>query len=109
MHWLYIGSQDVVHIAPAGGSDAQNAYLGNDKGGPAMGSGRVDHICFNCDGVEEAFARLDAIGAKYEERRAGTSPVYQVFIEEPVNGLKVELNFAIAEAEAAGRTPAISV
>ena len=57
----------------------------------------------------EAFARLDAIDAKYEERRAGTSPVYQVFIEEPVNGLKVELNFAIAEAEAAGRTPAISV
>ncbi len=101
--------QDVVHIAPAGGSDAQNACLGNDKGGPAIGSGRMDNICFNCDGLEEAFARLDAIGAKYEERRADTSPDYQEFIEEPVNGLKVELNFAIAEAEAPGRTPAISV
>lgn len=109
MHWLYIGDQDVVHIAPAGGSAAQNAYLGNEAGGPAMGSGRLDHICFHCDGVEEAFARLEAIGAKYEERRAGTSPVYQVFIEEPINGLKVELNFPAAEAEAAGRTPAIEV
>ena len=60
VHWLYVGDQDVVHIAPAGGSAAQNAYLGNEAGGPAMGSGRLDHICFNCDGVEEAFARLDA-------------------------------------------------
>lgn len=109
VHWLYIGDRDCVHIAPAGGSAAQNAYLGNEAGGPPMGSGRLDHICFNCDGVEEAFARLDAIGAKYEERRAGTSPVYQVFIEEPINGLKVELNFPAAEAEAAGRTPAIEV
>lgn len=74
VHWLHIGDQDVVHIAPAGGSAAQNAYLGDEADGPAMGSGRLDHNCFNCEGVEETFARLDAIGAKYEQRRAGTSP-----------------------------------
>lgn len=115
VYWLYIGDQDVVHIAAAGGTAAQDAYLGNVHGGAgvaegsATGSGRIDHICFNSEGVVEAFQRLDAIGAKYEERRAGTSPVYQVFVEEPINGLKVELNFPAAEAEAAGRTPAIQV
>jgi len=44
VHWLYIGDRDCVHIAPAGGSAAQNAYLGNEAGGPPMGSGRLDHI-----------------------------------------------------------------
>jgi len=47
VHWVYMVKHDVVRIAPAGGSDAQNACLGNDKCVPAMGSGRMDHICFN--------------------------------------------------------------
>ena len=44
-------------------------------------------------------------------RNAGQihTPAYQVFIEEAVNRIKFELNFAIAEPEAPGRTAAISV
>ncbi len=42
----------------------------------------------------------------FSERKAHNSNLYQLFMREPVNGIKVELNFAWDEAARIGRVPA---
>jgi catechol 2,3-dioxygenase-like lactoylglutathione lyase family enzyme len=110
VHWLYIGEQDVVHIGKARHSEHQNTYLRtpSDKDGEdysaagAAGSGRIDHVCFNCEGIQEFIDRLKRNGVQYSERKAHNSDLYQLFMREPINGIKVELNFAAHEAVNAG-------
>lgn len=110
VHWLYIGDQDVVHIGKANFSDHQNEYLrpgeGQQAAGDTTGSGRIDHVCFNCSGIEEFIERLETNGIKFNERQAHNQSLYQLFFMEPINGIKVELNFPAAEAEKAGRSAA---
>lgn len=71
----------------------------------ALGSGRIDHVAFACEGIEEFAERLTANKVEFSERKAHNSPVYQLFMREPVNGIKVELNFAAEEAIRTGRVP----
>lgn len=114
VYWLYIGDQDVLHIGKANHSEHQNTYLKTptDKRGEdysaagAPGSGRIDHVCFNCENIQEFIDRLERNGVTYNERKAHNSDLYQLFMREPINGIKVELNFAAHEAVAAGRVPA---
>lgn len=114
VHWLYIGEQDVLHIGKARHSAHQDTYLkapgdAEAPSGPAAGapgSGRIDHICFNCDGIEGFLERLQRNGVAFSERKAHNSDLFQLFMREPVNGIKVELNFAWEEAVRAGRVPA---
>jgi len=114
VYWLYIGEQDVLHIGKARYSDHQDTYLQtpNEAAGVdyaaagAPGSGRIDHLCLNCDGLEEFMARLTANGVQFNERKAHNSNLYQLFMREPINGIKVELNFPWAEAARIGRVPA---
>jgi catechol 2,3-dioxygenase-like lactoylglutathione lyase family enzyme len=113
VYWLYIGEQDVLHIGKARFSQHQDTYLstpadpGNDySAAGAPGSGRIDHLCLNCDGLEEFIERLTANGVEFSERKAHDSNLYQLFMREPVNGIKVELNFAWHEAARMGRVPA---
>lgn len=114
VHWLYIGEQDVIHIGKARHSEHQNTYLQapTDKAGDdfsaagALGSGRIDHLCLNCDGIEEFIERLTRRGVEFSERKAHNSNLYQLFMREPVNGIKIELNFAWHEAARIGRVPA---
>lgn len=115
VYWLYIGDQDVVHIGKKNHSEHQNSYLAtpadNLAKAPAAdtgASGSIDHVCFNCEGIEEFIERLDAIGVDYSERQAHDQALYQVFFREPINGIKVELNFPAAEAQLAGRAAARS-
>lgn len=109
VHWLYIGDQDVLHIGKAHHSAHQDTYLKTPDERPAadpsaaMGSGRIDHVCFNCDGLEEFIERLTRLGVAFSERKAHDSRLYQLFMREPVNGIKVELNFSAEEALRAGR------
>ena len=111
VHWLYIGEQDVIHIGKARHSTHQDTYLKtpSDQAGVdysaagAMGSGRIDHLCLNCEGIEEFMERLTRNGVEFSERKAHNSSLYQLFMREPVNGIKVELNFSAEEALAAGR------
>ena len=72
----------------------------------ALGSGRIDHLCLNCDGLAEFIERLTQNGIEFSERKAHNSNLYQLFMREPINGIKVELNFAWHEAEKLGRVPA---
>ena len=111
VYWLYIGEQDVLHIGKARHSAHQDSYLrtpGDELGqdpaaAGAPGSGRIDHVCFNCDGIDEFIQRLTRNGIEFSERKAHNSELYQLFMREPVNGIKVELNFSAAEALRAGR------
>ncbi len=113
VYWLYIGNQDVIHIGKARHSQHQDTYLKapTDKkdddfsAAGAPGSGRIDHLCLNCEGIEEFIERLTTNGVEFNERKAHNSNLYQLFMREPINGLKIELNFAWHEAARIGRVP----
>lgn len=106
VHWLYIGEQDVIHIGQANYSQHQDRYLANVAArGAAPDTGAIDHVCFNCAGIAEFVARLEAHGVAFKERQANDGALFQLFFRDPINGIKVELNFAAAEAARAGRTP----
>lgn len=112
VHWLCIGDQDVIHIGKRNQSEHQSTYLATptddvERTDPAVhtGGGTIDHVCFNCEGLVEFSERLDAKNVEYSERTAHNPTLYQMFMREPINGIKVELNFPIEEAIAAGRTP----
>ena len=112
VHWLYIGDQDVVHIGQAKFSAHQDTYLKTPKDTDLdvpdgrRGSGRIDHVCFNCDDMPGFLARLAANNVAFSERKAHNSDLYQLFFRDPINGIKVELNFSAAEAVRTGRVPA---
>ena len=113
VYWLYIGEQDVLHIGKARHSTHQDTYLKtpSDQAGidysaaGAPGSGRIDHLCFNSEGMPEFIERLTKNGVEFSERKAHNSNLYQLFMREPINGIKVELNFAWEEAARMGRVP----
>jgi len=112
VYWLYIGDQDVIHIGKARYSEHQDTYLKTPADGDedfsaagAMGSGRIDHLCLNCENIEEFIDRLAKNGVEFSERKAHNSDLYQLFMREPINGIKIELNFAWHEAQRIGRVP----
>ena len=112
VYWLYIGDQDVLHIGKARHSEHQNTYLQtptdaehDDSAAGAMGSGRIDHLCLNCDGMSDFIDRLTRNGIPFSERKAHNSQLYQLFMREPINGIKIELNFSWDEAVQMGRVP----
>jgi catechol 2,3-dioxygenase-like lactoylglutathione lyase family enzyme len=113
VYWLFAGDIDVIHIAQPHYSKHQDTYISApDKSqkhissygdyGPT-GSGRIDHVCLNCENLQEMIDRLQARGIEFNERQAYEGRLYQLFMVEPINGIKVELNFSAAEAEKIGR------
>jgi hypothetical protein len=81
VYWLYIGDQDVVHIGKRNHSDHQKAYLTAPESGDVQDSGnskeventgRIDHLCFNCDGIEEFIERLERNNVDFSERQANS-------------------------------------
>jgi catechol 2,3-dioxygenase-like lactoylglutathione lyase family enzyme len=104
VHWLYIGDQDVVHIGQANYSDHQDRYLANrERAGAAPDTGAIDHVCFNCAGIEEFVRRFEAAGVRFSERQANDQALFQLFVRDPINGIKVELRRRGGETR---RTPA---
>jgi hypothetical protein len=106
VHWLYIGDQDVIHIGQANYSDHQNRYLANrEGGGAAPDTGANDHVCFNCAGIQEFVRRFEAAGVDFSEPQAHDQALFQLFVRDPINGIKIEPNFAAEESKRAGRKP----
>ena len=101
VHWLYIGHRDVLHLTVGGpGVSAQRKrYLGQELEA-THGSGVIDHIAFRATGLLDMIAHLEHLGVEFKERQVDDQGLYQLFLFDP-NGVKVELNFAAAEA--AGR------
>jgi hypothetical protein len=58
----------------------------------------VDHIAFRATGLRRMLEHLRAEGIAFSTRRANGQALYQMFLYDP-NGIKIELNFAAAEAE----------
>jgi len=99
VHWLYLGGRDVLHVAQGGPgmSDRRMRYLGQESEA-TQGSGVIDHVAFRATGLAEMIAHLQRLGIAFKERQADAQGLYQLFLFDP-NGVKVELNFAAAEAK----------
>jgi catechol 2,3-dioxygenase-like lactoylglutathione lyase family enzyme len=101
--WLYLGDTDVVHLTQGGKDVSANrkAYLGQQSEA-LSGSGVVDHIAFRCTGLPEMMERLARCKVEFRKRMVDDQGLFQLFLFDP-NGVKIELNFANAEAR--GVTP----
>jgi catechol 2,3-dioxygenase-like lactoylglutathione lyase family enzyme len=112
VHWLYIGERDVVHIGKRQFSEHQQRYMAAPGAAAAAsvsaGTGPLDHVCFNCEGIEAFVARLERHGIAFSERQAHGQALYQLFFLEPINRVKIELNFPAEEARRAGRKPSVT-
>jgi len=62
----------------------------------------IDHIGFRTTGLHEMIDHLKKNNIEFKERQVDDQGLYQLFLFDP-NGVKIELNFANAEAK--GRTP----
>jgi catechol 2,3-dioxygenase-like lactoylglutathione lyase family enzyme len=96
--WLYVGDTAVLHLTTGGKNVSENrkAYLGQQSDA-THGSGVVDHIAFRCTGLREMMERLQQHNVPFHKRMVDDQGVFQLFMLDP-NGVKIELNFANAEA-----------
>ena len=103
VYWLYVGDTDVVHLTTGGPQVSENRkkYLGQQSTA-ITGSGVLDHVAFRATGLGEMIDHLKRKGVAFRERRVNDQGLYQLFLIDP-NGVKIELNFAAAEAQ--GREP----
>lgn len=101
--WLYLGDVDVVHLTTGGKNVSENRkrYLGQQSE-EVYGSGAVDHIAFRATGLRAMLEHLQREGIDFKQRQVDDQGLYQLFMLDP-NGVKIELNFA--NAEAAGIEP----
>jgi len=104
--WLYLGDKDVLHVSEGGANVSENRrrYLGQESTAEA-GSGVIDHIAFAGTGLKDMIERLTALGVPFTQRMVDDQGLYQLFLKDPVNDVKIELSFANAEARATGIEP----
>ena len=104
--WLYLGDKDVLHVSEGGRNVSENRkrYLGQESQAEA-GSGVIDHIAFFGSGLKQMIERLHALGIPFQQRMVNDQGLYQLFLKDPINDVKVELSYANAEAAAAGIRP----
>ncbi len=97
--WLYLGDKDVVHVTEGGAQVSENRrqYVGQESQA-THGSGAIDHIAFRATGLREMIAHLRALKVDFKQRQVDDQGLYQLFMFDP-NGVKVELNYARAEAD----------
>jgi catechol 2,3-dioxygenase-like lactoylglutathione lyase family enzyme len=107
--WLYLGDKDVLHVNEGGANVSENRkrYLGQESEA-VSGSGVIDHIAFAGTGLKQMIERLETLGVPFRQRMVDDQGLYQLFLEDPVNGVKVELSYANAEAKAAGIRPELT-
>lgn len=105
VYWLYIGDQDVLHLTQGGKDVSKNrmTYLGQQSQ-DTQGSGVIDHIAFHASDLHGMIRRFEERNVHFAERQVDTQGLYQLFLFDP-NGIKIELNFANAEAK--GRKPPV--
>lgn len=105
VQWLYLGENDVVHVTEGGAQASENRkrYVGQQSEA-LTGTGVIDHVAFRATGLTDMLAHLRAEGVEFNERQVSDQGLYQLFMFDP-NGIKVELNFA--NAEAVGITPGV--
>jgi catechol 2,3-dioxygenase-like lactoylglutathione lyase family enzyme len=93
-HWLYAGSQPLVHLAG-------NQPEGEPAIAPGLPTGRFNHVALRGRGLAAMRARLQTQGIDWQEAPVPGLPVHQLFLRDPV-GLQIELSFDAAELAEAG-------
>jgi 4-hydroxyphenylpyruvate dioxygenase-like putative hemolysin len=88
-------------------SENRKRYLGQESQAE-QGSGVIDHIAFYGTGLKQMIERLQALGIPFQQRMVNDQGLYQLFLKDPVNDVKVELSYANAEAAAAGIRPELT-
>jgi len=105
VQWMYLGDRDVLHITQGGAKVSENRLRYNgQESQDEFGSGVVDHIAFRCKGLPQMIDHLHAQGIAFRQRMVNEQGLYQLFLIDP-NGVKIELNFANAEAIENGIVP----
>ena len=97
VHWLYLEDKPIIHVTERKKENQIESYIGKVDYENDLGSGSIDHIAFNCTGLEKMLSKLDGLNIEYTERRVDTQSRYQVFFFDP-NGVKIELDFQADEA-----------
>lgn len=104
--WMYRGDHGdyanaVVHIIGIDRqkTDGLQGYLGAREETGLQGSGAVDHIAFNADGLASMLAHLNACAVSFRERSVPGIGLHQLFLHDPL-GIMVELNYSAAEKAA---------
>ena len=85
--WLYIDDEAVIHLV---GVEDQ----------PEEGSGTIDHVAFEANGINDMIEMLEGREIPFHVRDVPGREIRQVFLHDP-NGVKIELNFRGAEVVAA--------
>ena len=100
VHWMYVDGVDIVHIGPSAkqAGDIQKKYLGRTSQDTGSGTGALDHIAFRATGLRAMLEHLKRERVPFSQRRANGQALFQLFLYDP-NGIKIELNYAAAEAE----------
>ena len=100
VHWMYVDGVDVVHIGPSAkqAGEIQRRYLGRTSQQSGEGTGAIDHIAFRATGLRAMLEHLKREKVPFSQRRANGQALFQLFLYDP-NGIKIELNYAAAEAE----------
>ena len=95
-YWLYLGDRAVVHLAQRGGADARTDGLRGGEVPGDGGTGAIDHIAFEANGLADMVARLERHAIATRHRKVPGQGLHQVFVRDP-NGVTIELNFPAAE------------
>lgn len=105
VQWMYIGDKDVLHVTVGGAGVSENRkrYLGQQSEA-VSGSGVIDHVAFRATGLKKMIEHLQRLEVPFTQRMVSDQGLYQLFLIDP-NDVKVELNFANAEAIEAGIVP----
>lgn len=100
VHWMYLDEVDIVHIGPSArnANEIQKKYIGRTSQDTGAGTGALDHIAFRATGLRQMLQHLRAENVQFSQRRANGQALFQLFLYDP-NGVKIELNYAAAEAE----------
>ncbi len=77
--WLYAGEKAILHLISESGRSGQ-------------GSGAIDHIAINCEGIRATIDQIKKDGVAFEVKKVPARPLQQVFVHDP-DGVMIELNF----------------
>lgn len=97
--WIYDDSGvAVVHLTPVNPEDPLGSYAriteyrGGEPDAAFEGSGAIDHVAFECEGLDEIKARLNSMKVAFVENSFPNFNLQQLFVKDP-NGITLELNF----------------
>ena len=79
--WLYVGKVPAIHV-----SVRKDDHQGS-------GSGRVHHVAFRVNAMEDHISRLEERGISYRGQKVPGRPMSQIFFEDP-DEITIELNQA---------------